>query len=252
MNLPKTVALAAAAVALVGSLACRKQASTPTGGQETGGAVEVWPGMMTTVGELANEWKAPWRNGGFLLKKGKRPERHVRRVATCADLSGLVEDDFVPGPEWERYNFREQSILCRVLEAVMAARPARVDHVRELVNAEDPGDLLPASVAPPALPAQAGRAATSWHAVDPTLKLDREGARPGYREWLAHGAYNGRVTWWAAGDFDGDGFEDAVLFVNLSPAPGGDGGAGATTFMRAVVLTRRQAGGPVTVVKLFE
>ena len=59
------------------------------------------------------------------------------------------------------------------------------------------------------------------------------------------GAYRGRLTWWAAGDFDGDGVEDVVMFSNLAPTAA----ANAPNVMRAFVLTRRQAGGPVTVVK---
>lgn len=59
------------------------------------------------------------------------------------------------------------------------------------------------------------------------------------------GAYRGRLTGWAAGDFDGDGVEDVVMFSNLAPTAA----ANAPNVMRAFVLTRRQAGGPVTVVK---
>lgn len=243
----RTTALLMLAIALLTGLACAKK--TAPSAQAGAGAVEVWPGMLTTVSELPNEWKAPWRNGGFSLKAGKQPDRKVRRVATCAELAGVADDDFVLGPEWERYNFREQSILCRVMAAVMAARAARSDYVQDLVASDDPGSLLPATIAP--VPATADRPEASWRAADPTLRFDRDGARPGYHELLAHGAYNGRVTWWAAGDFDGDGFQDAVLFLNLSPAPDRATG-GTATVMRATVLTRRQAGGPVTVVKLFE
>src|SRR5439155_21155147 len=102
-------------------------------------------------------------------------------------------------------------------------RPARASYIRDLVEAADPGNLLPAAVSPAAAP-DAGAAPVmppgaggSWRSSDPTLTFDGAGARPGYHEFIVGGAYRGRVGWWATGDFDGDGLEDAVLFLNLAP-----------------------------------
>ena len=80
--------------------------------------------------------------------------------------------------------------------------------------------------------------------LDPTLTFDRTGARAGYQELVVGGAYRGRLTWWAAGDFDGDGIEDVLMFSNLATVA-----ANAPNVMRAFVLTRKQAGGPVSVVR---
>ena len=85
----------------------------------------------------------------------------------------------------------------------------------------------------------------SWRASNPTLTFDRTGARAGYQELVVGGTYRGRLTWWAAGDFDGDGVEDVVMFSNLAPTTA----ANAPNVMRAFVLTRKQSGGPVTLVE---
>ncbi|HMC95200.1 MAG TPA: hypothetical protein VKO16_10570, partial [Polyangia bacterium] len=95
-----------------------------------------------------------------------------------------------------------------------------------------------------------GAAARSWRAADPSLTFDRSGARAGFHELIVGGAYRGRLTWWAAGDVDGDGIEDVVMFSNLAPTR--DGASDAPNIMRAFVLTRKQRGGPVTIVQRFE
>lgn len=230
--------------------------SRPTSGTDSDAptGVRVWPGMeVATVADIPREWVTPWKNGTFFLKKlsPHRPES----IASCADLAGVSESEVRLSLEWERYNLREKLIRCEALAEVKNARPARVSHVGDLVTSEDPGNLLPASVAPAAdtSPQSADAAAAgpsptasrSWRALDPTLTFDRTGARAGYQELVVGGAYRGRLTWWAAGDFDGDGVEDVVMFSNLAPTTAPN----APNVMRAFVLTRKQAGGPVTVVR---
>ncbi len=243
-------ATVAVALAFCGPLGC-KRTSPPTSGTDgAGNGVQIWPGITeeTSPSDLATAWTAHWLNGEFSLKDDKLPARRVRHVASCADLAGVAETDVELGPGWEHYNFREKSIRCRVMARIRTARAARVGYARDLVGSDDPGDLLPAAVAPTRGAEHA--AGGSWRAADPSLKLDREGARAGYHELIVHGAYRGRMTWWAAGDMDGDGIDDVVMFLNL--APSGDGAAGAPNVMRAFVLTRRQPGGPVTIVERFE
>jgi hypothetical protein len=223
---------------------------------ETPKVVQVWPGMeIASVADIPHELAAPWRNGTFFLKGDKIPAHANQSLASCAGLAGVSEKDVRLTLEWERYSFREKLIRCSALVLVGTAQPARVSYVRDLVSADDPGDVLPAAVSPPAgsLPKAGGvtRADTSqpasgsWRALDPTLTFDRTGARAGYQELVVGGAYRGRLTWWAAGDFDGDGIEDVLMFSNLAPT----GAANAPNVMRAFVLTRKQAGGPVSVVR---
>ncbi len=241
------------ALALSGALACKGAPRATTTGAEDGGngRVQLWPGITeeTSPSDLATAWTAPWLNGAFSLKAGALPDHKVRRLSSCADLTGVAENDVVLSQAWEHYGFREKSVRCRVMSRLRAARPARVGYVRDLVESDDPGELLPAAVAPEPGPNVGG--ARSWRAADPTLKFDREGARGGYHELIVRGAYRGRLTWWAAGDIDGDGIEDVVMFTNL--ARNRDGAtASLDNVMRAFALTRRREGGPVVIVEPFE
>jgi hypothetical protein len=127
---------------------------------------------------------------------------------------------------------------------LMGARPARVSYLRDVILADDPGELLPAAVSPRADPPAT---AASWRATDPTLTFDRAGGRPGFQELIVGGAFRGRLSWWAAGDFDGDGVEDAVLFSNLASTAASD----APNVQRSFLVTRRQPGAPVTITKRF-
>ncbi len=168
-----------------------------------------------------------------------------RHLVNCADLQGVKETDVVLGPQWERDGFREKSIRCRALALVRRATAPRVGYLGDVVSSDDPGGVLPAALSPgPVKHREAG----SWRAADPKLKFDRAAARPNYRELVVHGAYEGLLDWWAAGDFDGDGVADAVLFLSLTPS----GDPNAANVIRGFVVTRRQAGGPVTVVERFE
>jgi len=234
--------IGAALVAAVATAACTSKSRHGAGSDV---AVQVWPGLaVASLAEVPNEWNAGWTNGTFFLKDDKLPGRHHRSLTNCAGLAGVGEDDVLLGADWQRYVLREKLIRCAVLDALLRARPARASYLREVIQADDPGALLPATVSPVQ---GAPGAASSWRATDPTLTFDRAGSRAGYQELIVGGAFRGRLSWWAAGDFDGDGIEDAVLFSNLSPTAVKD----APNMMRGFLVTRRQASGPVTVIKEF-
>jgi hypothetical protein len=239
-----TTKLMAVALATVAATACTsKSRRAGVADVGTAGAVQVWPGLaVASAADVSNEWKAGWTNGTFFLRDEKLPERRKRTVASCAELAGVSEGDVRVGLEWERYIVREKLIRCAVLDALMRARPSRVSYLRDVIQSDDPGALLPATVSPLQ---DAPASAASWRATDPTLTFDRAGGRPGYQELIVGGAFRGRLSWWAAGDFDGDGVEDAFLFSNLAPAAARD----APNVMHGFLVTRRQAGGPVTVIK---
>lgn len=202
--------------------------------------VDVFPGLIESGSDdLAVGWTAPWLNGTIVTKVGQR------RLVNCADLEGVKETDVQLGPQWERDGFREKSIRCRALALVRRATAPRVGYLADLISSNDPGDVLPASLSPG--PSK-HRLARSWRAADPKLSFDRAAARPNYRELVVRGPYEGLLDWWATGDFDGDGVADAVLFLNLTPSRD----LNAATIMRGFVVTRRQAGGPVSVVERFE
>ncbi len=250
----KTMIVALAAAIAAG--ACSARSHPKAAVESAAPRVQVWPGMeVASVADIPGAWAAPWTNGTFFLKDDKLPAHAARRLARCANLAGVSEGDVRLSLEWERYSLREKLLRCGALAEVAKAHPARVSHVRDLVSMNDPGDVLPAAVSPaaaapakaadPAAAASPLTASASWRARDPTLTFDRGGARPGYQELVVGGAYRGRLTWWAAGDFDGDGVEDVVMFSNLAPTAA----ANAPNVMRAFVLTRKQAGGPVTIVK---
>jgi hypothetical protein len=208
--------------------------------------VAVWPGLVESgTDDLALGWTAPWLNGTIVLKEGVAPARAERSLASCADLEGIRESDVQLGPQWERDNFKEKSIRCRALALVRRATGPRVGYLADVVSSNDPGDVLPASLFPGLVKEGETR---SWRAVDPTLLFDRAAARPNYRELVVRGKYEGRLTWWASGDFNGDGLADALLFLDLARTTD----LNAPNVMRAFVIGRLQPGGPVTILGRFE
>jgi hypothetical protein len=235
------------AVATLGSWAACKRATPPEPTsapapvpQRAPRGVDVYPGLIESGSDdLAVGWTAPWLNGTIVSKDGQR------HLVNCADLQGVKEADVQLGPQWERDGFREKSIRCRALALVRRATAPRVGYLADLVGSNDPGDVLPAALSPEA---SKHREARSWRAADPKLSFDRAAARPNYRELAVRGKYEGLLDWWAMGDFDGDGVADAALFLNLTPS----GDPNAPNIIRGFVVTRRQAGGPVTVVERFE
>jgi hypothetical protein len=208
--------------------------------------VDVFPGLVETgSNDLAAGWTAPWLNGTIVLKQGQLPQRVDRHLVSCADLDGVQESDVQLGPQWERDGFREKSIRCRALALVRRATPPRVRFLDDLVSSNDPGDVLPAALSPGPLK---NGGSGSWRAADAKLSFDRAAARASYRELMVRGTHEGRLTWWASGDLDGDGVQDALLFLDLWSAANPN----APNVMRAFIVSRRQPGGPVTVVERIE
>jgi hypothetical protein len=243
--------LASLALAVAGSvLAChsRDDHAPPA---STAKGVQLWPGISeeTTPSSLAEAWTGPWLNGMFSFQDGKRLDRTVRTVSSCADLAGVAESDVRLALGWEHYTFREKSVRCRVIGRLRTAHAASVSYSRDLVFSDDPGSVLPAVVAPGAASGvQDGR---SWRAADPALTFSRDGARGGYHELIAHDSeYRGRLTWVAAGDLDGDGAEDVVMLSNFARIQGNPDPS--FNVVRAFALTRRHPGSPVTIVERFE
>lgn len=230
----------AALVILCGWSSCKRASAPATSEpQHAPAGVQVYPGLIESGSDdLALGWTAPWLNGTIVLKEGQR------HLVNCADLYGVKESDVQLGPQWERDGFREKSIRCRALALVRRATAPRATYLADVISSNNPGDLLPAGLSP----ARPNGGGGSWRAVDPKLSFDRAAARPNYRELVVHGAYEGRLTWWAAGDFDGDGTGDAILYLSLEPTADPN----APNVMRAFVLARRQAGGPVTIVQRIE
>jgi hypothetical protein len=239
-----TVALSLAGWGSCKRAAPRAPAPPPPAAAPAG--VEVWPGLIESGStDLAVGWTAPWLNGTIVLKEGHAGGRADRRLVNCADLEGVRETDVELGPQWQRDDFKEKSIRCRALALVRRATAPRVGYLAQVVSSNDPGDLLPAALSPGAAkPGQTG----SWRAADPTLSFDRATARANYRELVVRGAYQGRLIWWASGDFNGDGVADAVVFLNLARSAD----LNAPNVMRAFVLTRRQPAGAVTVLERIE
>jgi len=244
---PSWFVLLTAALGLAGWCSCKRAAPPPAAAPDSSArGVDVWPGLVETgSGDLEAGWTAPWLNGTIVLKEGHGSRRADRHLINCADLEGVQESDVQLGPQWERDNFKEKSIRCRALALVRRATTPRVGYLSDVVSSNDPGDVLPAALSPAAANKDSGG---SWRAADPKLSFDRAAARANYRELVVRGANEGRLTWWASGDFDGDGVQDALVFLDLSSSANPN----APDVIRAFVLTRRQAGGPVTVLQRID
>lgn len=166
-------------------------------------------------------------------------------VKTCRDsldlhargisASGRMQDDY-----WAR--------LCRPLELLHGARPARQSFVSDLERIRGKTlAILPAIMATAfsdeAVEAQqsAVRRGLSWRAYVPSVRVLHERALPSHAARIDDDGWGAFLELLAWADFDGDGFED-VLIRSVNYAPDG-----CASYERLFLLTRTTAHGVLRV-----
>jgi hypothetical protein len=203
--------------------------------------VVAWPALgvasaADATKELAKTWEV-----GHKTKKG----RSIRR---CSDIGRAKPNDMEVEFDRDYDGLLAVWLRCRALEIVSQGKPAARGYVRELLTMKNPGNLLPPVMAlelvneDDAIQKAAMRAGKSWREFVQNLSFEPDDERP-QQLWVSGDDFGGHLEWWAAGDFDGDGFDDIIVFRALGPEEG------TLLESKAFVLTRTNPKGVLKVVK---
>jgi len=202
--------------------------------------VVVWPPLgIASAADATNELAKTWEDG-YRTKK----DHSIRR---CSDIGRAKPDDLAVQSDGEFYRAIDAWLRCRALEVIAQGKPAARSYVRELASMKDPGALLPPALALEIVKGDVARqqsatlAGKSWRVFAKKLRFASDD-RPQEFRVIGHD-FGGNLYWWAAGDFDGDGFDDIIVYRSLWP----EGGSLVET--KAFVLTRTTPDGVLKVVK---
>jgi hypothetical protein len=193
-----------------------------------------------TPAELKKALTEPW-SYSYDTRKGKGGE--ARKVTGCAEAKALPAG-FEPETEQDFAAFKTDLLHCRVIELLLAAKPASANHLSGFVLDERSLDQLPASLIPTPSPEEgrklelAAARGTSWRKSDPKIHIVKKKTDAITIESARTRAI---LTLLGRGDLNGDGLDDLVL----ERAGGGLKGTWAST--EAFILTRRSATGPLEV-----
>jgi hypothetical protein len=203
--------------------------------------VVVWPALgVASVADVAQELQKTWQD----VWHTKRPRRTISR---CSDIGRAKPADIEVENDPEYYSVLVVWLRCRALEIIAAGKPAAHGYVRQLLTVKNPGSVLPPVMAfemaneDKDQQKAAARAGKSWRSFAGKLTFEPENAR--HEIWVSGDEFGGPLEWWAAGDFDGDGFDDIIVYRVLGPDQGTFGD------IKAFVLTRTTPSGILKVIK---
>jgi hypothetical protein len=194
-----------------------------------------------TPADLKKALSQPW---SYAYDVRKADTHEARKVATCAEAQALPHG-FEPETEQDFQAFKTDLLHCRVMQALLAAKPAAVTHLGGFLLDDRSLDQLPASLIPTASSEEARKweaaatRGTSWRKADPKIHVVKKKTDAITIESARTRAI---LTLLGRGDFDGDGAEDLVI------ERAGGGIKGTWTSTEAFVVTRRKPAAPLVVV----
>lgn len=235
---------------LIGPTACGAPAAPPTSY-----AVE-WIDSPDSApsphDDLESRLSLPWPDEIEVRSAASNADDPPITLSSCRDYLDVADLHVRPfeGGGLVYSLFQARALDCQAMALTLAARPAAVSHLRTLAFDEALPDELPWQVAMITSGAEAERIATGRSQAN-----WRQALFEPLTEFSSCGTYCGRygdpgqvqaVMLVARGDFDGDGIED-VLLGSSDAAKGGSYRA-----MRMLLLTRREPGGRVELVRELE
>jgi hypothetical protein len=168
-------------------------------------------------GELGQALARPFGNPFDVRRPGQPP----KMVRSCVELLALPDGHKAAGTEADQRGFAAQSVRCRVMRLLLAARPARESHLGAFAVNDDgvfaalPASMIPATVLNPLgdhhapVPfTKATKPGPRWSARDPKTKI--VGVR-GERVVAEGPAIHVNLTILGRGDVDGDGLLDVIV-----------------------------------------
>jgi hypothetical protein len=201
----------------------------------------------------SRSWSAVWKDS-FTVRPEEGPQKWVK-IKSCAELSKIDVKATKTRPDdaWEYMAVRAG--WCRALEVIKRASPAKESFLKDVLSAKNPAPYIPASVVdvvnageeaksdPDVEASKKAHASVSWAKHDPALKLADAQAKD--RIEFEGKDYVASVSYYAAGDFNGDGIEDVLVQISIRSF---DASQGDGAFF---ILTRDKPKGLLTVIETF-
>jgi len=202
---------------------------------------------------ISRSWRMAWKDS-FTVRRQDQPGKWVK-VRSCKEFEKLDVKKAKTRPD-DAWDFLvARAGWCRVLVTIQRASPAKQTFLESVLSSKNPATAIPGSVLdvvnagkstekdPEVAAREQAHASISWAQLDPKLKP--ADTQPKDRLEFESKDYVAAVTYYAAGDFNGDGIEDVLLQVSLRPF---DASQGAAAFF---ILTRNKPQGLLTVVRTF-
>jgi hypothetical protein len=165
---------------------------------------------VRALSEIAAQLAGPMANTWVV----KTPDESKVKVKTCNDFLKLAKLAVELPTEHDWATYWSQGARCFALEAIKTAKPAARSHLGRFRFSSAAIGRLPAGLALRLSPdeeedvANAEKACRPWGKYDPSLKIRSKSADVAS---LRADGWTGRLTLYARGDFDGDGWEDLLL-----------------------------------------
>ena len=200
---------------------------------------------------LEQRLSLPWLDAIEVRSKAADADEPLITLESCGDYLDVADLEVRPVEGGTAaVIFQARALDCQAVVLALAAQPAAVSHLRTLAFDETLPDELPWQVAMIVSGAEADRIA-----AERPQAMWRDALFGPLTEFSSCGTWCGRygdpagvqsVMLVARGDFDGDGIED-MLLGSSDAAKGGSYRA-----VRMFLLTRRERGGRVELIKALE
>lgn len=211
---------------------------------------------VRTMSQLEHSLTGSWtsaRQPPFTVRA--EGSRSWRKIRNCRELGRIdvKAADTRPEDAWDALN--AVSAWCRGVRAIPRARASRQSFLAEILSADNPAAYLPGSVVDIVNAGESAErdpeieADTKKHALVAWAELDRALRRAAVqtkdRVRFEGKDYLAFASFYAAGDFNGDGVEDVLLQVGIRPF---DASRGDATFF---IMTRTKSQGLLSVIETF-
>jgi hypothetical protein len=220
--------------------------------------VHLLPGAtVNTMSELEDSLTHSWaaaHQGTFTVRTDGKKGKWIK-IRNCREMNQIDAKaaDTRPADAWDALN--AVSYWCRGLQAIPRAKSSKRSLLAEILAAKNPAAYIPASVVdivnagdladkdPDIEASKKAHTSVSWAKFDPALKLGDVQAKD--RIDFEGKDYVAAVSYYAAGDFNGDGIEDLLVEISIRSF---DASQGDGAFF---ILTRTKPKGLLTVIETF-
>ena len=166
-----------------------------------------------------------------------------KSVSSCQQLKKSINDGFTAAKVYEHKFVSAQSTICSLWKHMAAFKAYKISHLGELPLNKDFAKQAPASLALVISDEQEKKVkmAASWNDFSKIKKVTSHSKTKSTFYDNSGGIQ--RLSLMAKGDYNGDGIEDRLLFMENSV----EGGSYSST--NAYIITRVSPGAPITLLK---
>jgi len=166
-----------------------------------------------------------------------------KTVSNCLQLKKHISDGFYAAKAYEHAFISAQSVICSMWEQMASFKPYKISHMNKLSLNKEFAVLAPARFALLISNDQVKKAeaAASWNAVSKIKEVKAHSEMQS-----TYYDYSGsiqRLTLMAKGDYNGDGVEDQLFYMENSVE------GGSYSSAKAYIITRMTVDAPIKLLK---